>query len=234
MAKLKHQYKDYVEHPRYGRSPRFTGVNPDPKGDGVHLGHGGISEQDFRAKWEWIMPAFSEDWFRTHLGMRIPDTAVIANLHDQTPATVPVTHYFDIDKKCVDCGRNYIFFADEQKHWYEELGFKLDADSIRCVECRKEQRGLTLKQREFEALCEISNRTVEQNFEMAEACLKLIEVGVFTWKATERVRMLLNLIGHYADFDKDRFDAIKQRLKRLDDKLSSPHSPPGPPSEGGG
>src|SRR5690554_738010 len=101
-------YDSYVEHPRYGRKPRITGLNP---------------VNDYRRV-----------FLHWHSGddCRIPNTAVEADLSRQSPAAVPVTHYFDVKRACRDCGRPFIFYALEQKHWYEELGFCLEADCVRC------------------------------------------------------------------------------------------------------
>src|SRR5947207_2031571 len=30
-------YADYADHPRYGRGPKISGLNPDPLDEGVHL-----------------------------------------------------------------------------------------------------------------------------------------------------------------------------------------------------
>ena len=110
-------FDDYVEHPLYGRVPRVTGLNPkEDFGGNVFL--------------HWHSP---ED-------VRIPNTAVQADTSKQPTATVAVTHYFDSKRTCRDCQRPFLFFAEEQKYWYEELGFRLDADCIRCVECRKKHR----------------------------------------------------------------------------------------------
>jgi hypothetical protein len=110
-------FRDFVTHPRYGQGPRITGLDPQdgPETAGVFL--------------HW----------HSREGVRIPDTAIPADLSRQTPATCAVTHYFDSKRQCADCGEPFIFYADEQKHWYEELGFGLDADCVRCVVCRKRQ-----------------------------------------------------------------------------------------------
>jgi hypothetical protein len=113
---MKREYDNYVEHPRFGRYPRITGLNP---------------ESDFTTGKPFL------HWNATE---RIPNTAVEADLSRQSRATVPVTHYYDVKRTCRDCARPFIFFADEQKHWYEELKLPLEADCVRCVPCRKTQR----------------------------------------------------------------------------------------------
>ena len=68
---------------------------------------------------------------------RIPNTAVPANILKQKQSAIHVTHYFDVKRICRDCGSLFIFFAEEQKFRYEELGFPVNSDSILCSACRK-------------------------------------------------------------------------------------------------
>src|SRR5262249_1916680 len=134
-------------------------------------------------------PTLAEDGARM-----IPGTAIAADLSRQTPATVPVTHYYDIDKVCRDCGRKFIFFAEEQKHWYEELGFPLEAEAIRCPPCRKRLQRIGRIRKRYEQLFPLHLRTLEETLEMADCCLTLVEEGVFHLRQTERVRMLLKRV----------------------------------------
>jgi hypothetical protein len=166
---MSREFLEYVNHPRYGQGPRITGLNPqgDNAGGSVTL--------------HWHSPE----------GVRIPDTAIPAGLTRQTRATIPVTHYFDAKRQCVDCGRWFIFFAAEQKFWYEELGFPLESDCIRCAVCRKKQRGLEEKRQRYEELFHVRDRTVVQEREMAECSLSLIEEGLFGERQLERVRYIL-------------------------------------------
>ena len=110
------------------------------------------------------------------------------------PATVPVTHYFDAKRECADCGKPFIFFAAEQKYWYEELGFPLESDCVRCVVCRKKQQGLELNRQRYEELFHVQERTSAQNLEMAEYALSLVEAGVFGKRQLERVRATLKKV----------------------------------------
>jgi len=53
---------------------------------------------------------------------------------------VPRYFYVDVDRTCRDCGAPFVFPAREQKHWYETLGFRLDANAVRCLPCRRAYR----------------------------------------------------------------------------------------------
>ena len=186
MTRAADKYATFAEHPRYGRRPHITGLNPDTVFGGDTILH-------------WHSPK----------ECRIPNTAIPADLTRQTPATVPVTHYYDVMRQCRDCGRSFIFFAEEQKHWYEELGFGLGSDCVRCVDCRKRQRGIARERERYEELFHVPNRSDDENLEMADCCLSLIESSVFTPRQVQRVRMLLNRIPSECD------DAVKSRYNDL-------------------
>jgi len=113
------EYDGYVEHPRFGKRPHHTGLNPETDFGGDIFLH-------------WHSPR----------ECRIPNTAIASDLSRQTEATIPVTHYYDVKRQCRDCGKPFIFFAQEQKHWYEELKFPLEADCVRCSSCRKREQGI--------------------------------------------------------------------------------------------
>ncbi len=192
--RLREEFDNYVEHPRYGRHPQVTGLNP---------------ENDFAGNvfLHWHSPPAA----------RVPNTAIPADLARQTPATVPVTHYFDVTRSCRDCGRPFIFFAREQKYWYEELGFPLDSDGVRCVPCRKSQQGIALKRERYEELFHLAERRVDENLEMADCCLSLIEAAVFGRKQLPRIRELLKASApRLTAANKAAYDDLQARLTALE------------------
>jgi hypothetical protein len=171
-------------------------------------------------------PTFPDDGTRMVRG-----TAVVADLSRQAPATVPVTHYYDLAKVCRDCGRRFIFFAAEQKHWYEKLGFPLEADAVRCPPCRKRLQQVASMRRRYEQLFLLPSRTAEQSLEMADCCLSLIEEAVFHRRQTECVRMLLKRVPTEARSDR-RFLDLMARLHAAEMKGESGTAPkrgPAPP-----
>lgn len=164
-------YADFVDHPRYGRSPRFTGLNPiEDLTRGIYFG------------------------WHSRPGERISETAIAANTDRQPGATVPFTHYFDLKRKCRDCGRNFIFFADEQRHWYETLHFYLGADCVRCIDCRVIERDTKRLRERYEMILSQTERSDRDGFELAKTAMILIDRGVFGHRCNERVRSLLNAI----------------------------------------
>ncbi len=188
MKRKVDDYSNFVEHPRYGRGPRFTDVRPRD----VPLGYRLTS---------YIS------------GNTISGTAVEADLERQAFSPVPVLYYFDLKRKCTECSRPFIFFAEEQKYWYETLGFVLDADCVRCTECRSRHHGLERQRRRYEELFHRDDRTVDENIAMAECSLVLIESGIFSTRQTECVRMLLNCIpSKRNDTVERRYNDIRQRM----------------------
>lgn len=187
-------YRQFVTHPRYGRRPRITGLNPETD-------HGG------NVFLHWHSPR----------ECRIPNTAIPADLSRQAPATVPVTHYYDVRRQCRECGRPFIFFAAEQQYWYEELGFALEADCVMCVDCRKKQQGIERKRQRYEELFHVTDRTIEQDLEMVDRGLSLIESAVFHKRALERLRMILKRLASSPD-EKARAgsEALRARLRALE------------------
>jgi len=182
---------DWVPHPRYGRGPRRTGLDPDPADPDVHLHWNALSGEEIAAG---LKRAGLERLFPTSLlfaGRRIPGTAVAADLSRQVRATVPVTHYFDVPRTCRKCGRPFLFFAEEQKHWYETLKFPLEADAVRCVKCRAEERTLARARKRYERLANAPARTGPQDLQMVDDALTLVEEGIFGRRVLTRLRAVL-------------------------------------------
>lgn len=217
---MKDKYSDFVDHPRYGRRPNVTGLDPDYLSPKVTLHwnatNPGETAKRYKALTGETWP-YGEVASRPGQGKRIPNTAVAADLKAQAWATVPVTHYFDVERLCRDCNRWFIFFAEEQKHWYEELGFGLDSDCVRCVPCRKRQQGIGRLCQRYEELFHLADKTADENLEMAECCLSLIEESAFSTRQVERVRMLLNRIPSEMDAAApSRFKIVTERLRKIE------------------
>lgn len=193
-------YAQHVRHPRFGKAPRFTGLDPDSNSPAVHLHWNTrhFTEAQLRTLERLLgwHPTFPDDGTRM-----VPGTAIESDLSRQTPATVPVTHYYDLDKVCRDCGLRFIFFAEEQKYWYEELGFPLEADAVRCQPCRRRLQHIARMRQRYEQLSHVQNRSAEEMLEMADCCLTLIEEAVFHPRQLERVRMLLNRVADDSQSD---------------------------------
>ena len=52
----------------------------------------------------------------------------------------PYLAYVDQDKVCEKCQEDYVFRKEEQKYWYETLGFWVQSKPKHCSKCRQEVR----------------------------------------------------------------------------------------------
>lgn len=187
-------YSEFVEHPRYGRGPHFTGSNPETVFGGDTFLH-------------WHSP----------VECRVPNTAIAADTTRQLFPTVPVTHYYDVIRKCRDCHRSFLFFAKEQKYWYEVLGFGLDSNCVRCVPCRIRQHGIDRTRARYEELYHIE-RTTDEQLEMVECSLTLIEASIFTTRQIEKIRMLMRKVTS-SHVDTDRTSKTTARIEAIDARI---------------
>jgi hypothetical protein len=170
------EFADYVPHPRFGRGPRWTGLDPAATPDASVYLH-----------------------WHSGPGVRVPGTAVVANVAAQGPVTLNVTHYFDARRVCRACKRPFLFFAEEQRYWYEELGFPLEADCMECVPCRKAAQQLQATQKRYEALLVLPARTAAETLALVECGATLVEAAVFSPKALPRLRGFLKPLLTDAD-----------------------------------
>jgi hypothetical protein len=180
---------DFVDHPRFGRRPRSTGLDVTDSGDGRIVCH-------------WHSP----------IGVRIPGTAIAADTTLQARATVAVTHYYDARRVCRVCRRPFLFYAEEQKHWYEELRFPLEADCLECASCRKDAQYLQASRRRYEALLAATARTDDETLAMVDAALVLVESSVFSPKVLPRLRGALKAL--LADARSPSHGAARRLLSR--------------------
>ena len=213
------KYDDYVEHPRYGRVPRYTALNPNPYDPAVQLHSNATNLHEIQKRAKRILG--KELGFLTGFeGItptelpRIAGTAVHANPSKQNAPTVAVTHYYDLEKVCRSCKRPFIFFAEEQQYWYETLRFPLHADCVRCPECRKKERTLVSKRATYEKLAVTTKRDWRDNVKMADCALTLVEHGVFQDRVIERIRALLKTVPE-TERQEEYYQDLVRRLKQL-------------------
>lgn len=196
---------DFVPHPRYGDKPRHTGLDVQNLYDGVYIRC--WTEKEL-ARWAsthsytWIDPAT--------VGCLIPGTAITADPTKQHGSCMLNTHYYDIKRKCRDCGRMFIFFADEQRYWYEELRFPVDADCVRCHPCRHRQQALDVTRRSYETLLHVESTSLEVLLELTLARLDLVEARLFHPRQLDHVRRFLRQHP-----DHEQSPAIRTRLETL-------------------
>jgi hypothetical protein len=199
----------YVEHPRYGAAPRFTGLDADMESMEVHLHYRlrlytkPMLNAFLRGGWQ--IPLLDDDGPTI-----VPGTAIEADLTRQTPATIPVTHYYDEERRCWDCHRYFLFFAEEQRYWYEELQFSLDSDCVRCHPCRKRHQDVSKMKRDYDALRTLAEPTTDDLARMAFARLVFVEAGRFHVQQLEHVRCFLRKHP-----DHEQASTIRARLESM-------------------
>lgn len=193
-------YRSYVEHPRFGRGPRFSGLNPD------------------------VRRPFDVHWHSDEK-VRIPNTAIEADGSKQRWAAgensyghgTVIRYYFDLRRVCRDCGRPFISFAEEQQHWYEVLGFPLEVDCVRCHECRRAQRGLEAAHKRYQELVVLPEPTPSEVVELTTLSLELIDGGAFSPhpRTFSRIRMWLNRLANSGTHETQRVELVR-RLEALE------------------
>ncbi|MEM9764411.1 MAG: zinc-ribbon domain containing protein [Pseudomonadota bacterium] len=149
----------YVVHPRYGDRPI-------------------LSDEDWSA--EEIRRAF----WRHGSSKFFPETAISANIARQNCGYCPRRVYVDIEKRCLTCGRFFLFFALEQRFWFEQLGFFVDADCVHCQDCRHEQHLFKASRREYDALVAKPEKTRAEWARLTELGGALWEAGYITKSET--------------------------------------------------
>lgn len=192
-SKTPTDFSGFVEHPRYGRGPRYTGLDPHE---------------------DWGRPGHLV-YFGWHSSpeTRIPNTAIVADISKQAISTMGVTHYFDEVRTCGSCRKPFLFFAEEQRHWYEELGFSLEACCNRCVYCRREQQHIARDRARYEELCHVEEPSPAELVEQAECCLTLMEEELFSPHKAQFVRSVLNRLSE------SRGRPLRRRLERFEASL---------------
>ena len=66
--------------------------------------------------------------------------AVRADVSKQVPINTygpPKTHYYDVRFTCIDCSKDQVWTAEDQKWFYEVAKGSLHATATRCRDCRK-------------------------------------------------------------------------------------------------
>ena len=149
---------------------------------------------------------------------RISGTAVKADPAKQVSRPVPIGLYWDRDRKCVRCSKRFIFFAVEQKHWYEVLGFAVESQANHCPSCRKNLQKLARQRRCYENLVHQPKLTPEEIWEFADCVFSLIEEGLFGVGPKVKLRSLLKRIPPELRDDPRHKEALA-RLQKLKLKL---------------
>jgi hypothetical protein len=102
----------------------------------------------------WLLPAHwpryaTEEYYSWSME-RMPEGAIPADWSKHRPHNSygPLFWYQDKTKQCRDCGVEFVFSKEEQKHWYEDLKIPIYADAVSCKNCRAKIRAEKAAQKE--------------------------------------------------------------------------------------
>ncbi|GMG81729.1 hypothetical protein LNKW23_09420 [Paralimibaculum aggregatum] len=107
-----------------------------------------------------------------------PETAIAADLTRQRYAFAPRRVYVDMAMRCRSCARWFLWFALEQKHWIEELGFYCDVQCHHCQDCRHTAHLLRDRRKAYDSLVAQEDKT-RADWERLE------RLGTALWEAGE-------------------------------------------------
>jgi hypothetical protein len=124
-----------------------------PRERGVRAFIKRLADPEFR-KWEYhpvygkiplIRGEGSVVWWRPDptFKPRMPRGAVRGDVAKQDFCAMhhdPRYFYLDEERSCIQCGRQFVFRAAEQKFWYETRRFNFCSVPIRCPACRRQRR----------------------------------------------------------------------------------------------
>ncbi|MEM9783848.1 MAG: zinc-ribbon domain containing protein [Pseudomonadota bacterium] len=145
----------YVDHPRYGNRPILS---------------------DER----WTETEVRRAFWQYGRARIFPETAIRADLTRQNYGFSPRRCYVDIAERCRSCGREFLWFALEQKHWFEELGFFIDAQCHHCQDCRHISHKLRERRQAYDALIAKADKTTAEWERLERLGKALWDAGAIT------------------------------------------------------
>lgn len=153
---------------RRSNRPELPEVVPHPRyGSAVRVSRYDIPEEIIRkAYWRYSQETY------------FSESAIPANPEKQNYSVFHRECYVDILKQCRDCNRHFLFFAEEQRYWYESLGFYVDCDCVRCCVCRKKDQHTKLRLRRHTELMRADSLNVRQAVTLTEDMIHLWKDGV--------------------------------------------------------
>src|SRR5688572_28793503 len=106
-------------------------------------------------------------------------SAVRADVERQNCSICPRYWYIDATFQCARCESEFTFSAGEQRTWYEEYGFWVDALPKHCLACRRDLPNLKELRREYDrdVAGAIESDDLEANKRLAGIIDQLYELG---------------------------------------------------------
>lgn len=82
----------------------------------------------------------------------------------------PIDAFWDQTRHCEMCAKDYLFSAEEQRFWYETLGFFVESAPLQCQDCRRAIRAQKRAQRILQAMLPLApDSSWQQLEEVAQA-----------------------------------------------------------------
>ena len=144
---------DIVPHPRHGAAPIASGFV--------------VPEAEIRAGF-W---SYGDETM-------FPQSVLPGDPTRQNYTDHPRRYYVDMLRTCQDCQRPFLFFAREQKHWFETLRFYVDADCVRCTDCRRGARTAQRRLRRYSDLVAKDAPSRKDLMWMVDDAIHLLKHGV--------------------------------------------------------
>jgi len=79
-------------------------------------------------------------------------TAQKADVSKQHYTVCPRQWYVDAVFVCRDCGKEFVFSANEQRFWYEDRQFFIESLPKQCIDCRKAERNRLELRKRYDSL----------------------------------------------------------------------------------
>lgn len=177
-----------VVHPRYGNRSIRSGVSI-------------VADKLARAYWGYSQAIIIGADGKHHGKLRnflgeteylFAASAIAGNPAKQKFSIFPRLYYVDKLRTCRSCRRWFIFYALEQRHWYETLGFWIDAECVHCHACRSKDQRLRRAQMRYAERIVISTALTDREFlTLLKDALFLAESGIL--KGDTKLRSLYNM-----------------------------------------
>ena len=159
-VKRSHSATRYVDHPRFGNRPILSGE-------------------------KWTLAEIRQAyWGYNRQAVLFPETAITADLTRQRYGYAPRRVYVDMEQTCRTCGRKFLFFALEQKYWFEILGFFCDAQCHHCQDCRHERHLFERSIEEYGELLKREGKTGKDWARLEELGTALFDAGYIKKRET--------------------------------------------------
>jgi hypothetical protein len=159
---------------------RLANAVPHPRYGTEIVSSGSVGEHDAIPG----PPEWSKD-------VTFPESALPADVRKQNFTTMSHRHwYVDTLRDCRRCRRPFVFFAREQRYWYETLRCRVEVECRECVECRASLRTVRRRLKRYGELVVDRDLTDEDMLALASDVAFLWTEGLL--RDEQRLRRIRN------------------------------------------